>query len=197
MDPSESIVFSFFSGFILSHVYAGRFRSFDREELSLFFRARFARVYPVHFAVLIAVVAAVVWIPAGVVGRNPGSFPWKTLPAHFLLMNNWGIVHPGWNIPSWALSTEWLGDLFFPLLMPRVSRWCSGRSGTTVALMAGVCLLPLASVGIFHDPEYLTWKDRAGLVRFVPEFTAGIFLYQAYVAGFKLRGARSRMRGCD
>jgi len=179
--------FFILSGFILSHVYAGSFQSFNREELLQFFRARFARIYPVHFAVLIVTIAAVIWIPDAIVARNPGSFSWKTLPAHFLLVNNWGIVRPGWNIPSWSLSTEWLGYLFFPLLMPRVSRWCSGRSGLFNALMAGVCLLPLAAVGIFHGPEYLTWKDRAGLIRFVTEFTAGIFLYQAYVAGFKLR----------
>jgi peptidoglycan/LPS O-acetylase OafA/YrhL len=97
------------SGFILSHVYRGGGTSI---EAGAFYRARFARIWPVHAACLVLMVAAN--------GTGPSPDPWAAthrIAEHALLLQAWTTdVH--WahslNGPAWSLSVE----AFFYALFP-------------------------------------------------------------------------------
>jgi peptidoglycan/LPS O-acetylase OafA/YrhL len=97
------------SGFILAHTYAGLSPERARE----FYRARFARVYPVF---LLGVVLSFPSWPA--VG-------WWSLPLWLLLLQGWMSTTVSGNGPDWSLSVEAFFYALFPAFLRRFER-CSG-----------------------------------------------------------------------
>jgi peptidoglycan/LPS O-acetylase OafA/YrhL len=107
-------VFFILSGFILSYVYSGQFQTtLSGSDYLAFLRARFARVYPLHFFMLMGWVAFVL---LGVIELNKGD----TVQAFILnlfLLHAWGFVDLiSWNQPSWSISSEAFAYLLFPFL---------------------------------------------------------------------------------
>ena len=97
------------SGFIISHVYLSSLARPNRQALSIFLWHRLIRIYPVHVAVLAAMVS-LVWVArgAGILLTNPQEGQAASVFWNLMLMQAWGVAdHPGWNIPSWSVSAEW------------------------------------------------------------------------------------------
>ncbi|HPB21356.1 MAG TPA: acyltransferase [Novosphingobium sp.] len=109
-------LFFILSGFVIWYNYAARLRDGGWHEARLFLWRRFARVWPLHGAIL-----AVFAVFAGlllVTGRDASGYPLGELPLHVLLIQNWGLTGElAWNHPAWSISTEFAAYLLFPLLV--------------------------------------------------------------------------------
>jgi len=114
------------SGFILTHVYGEIFAGgVKRPAFWKYLRARFARVYPLHFFTLLWALAAGMLILAAPMKDAKWSnlfhqiFDLRGFPACVLLVQAMHLFPtPPMNTPSWSLSTEWWTYWLFPLMMP-------------------------------------------------------------------------------
>jgi peptidoglycan/LPS O-acetylase OafA/YrhL len=116
-------VFFVLSGFILTLTYRHWFgKAVGAVHFRQFLQRRFARIYPLHFVLLLLVVAFVI------VARGMGlstvhgleRFDFATLPQYFLLVQAWGPFLDGigeWNPPAWSISIEVLAYLVLPYLV--------------------------------------------------------------------------------
>ncbi len=134
-------LFFLLSGFILTYVYFDTMQRPTARAFAIFMWHRFIRLYPVHIAVLAALVAAV--LLAGRLGlnlRSPEAFQFGELPWQVLLLHAWGVTDQvSWNVPSWSISAEWFAYLCFPLVAAGLGR---------VREPLGLLLIAAASLGI-------------------------------------------------
>jgi peptidoglycan/LPS O-acetylase OafA/YrhL len=144
------------SGFILVHVYGTGGKAFRYGD---FLKARLARLYPLHLATLLSMLALMWGLNALAQAYHYVSIyngpdpPLNTLAsfiANLFLVQAWNIV-PGlsWNGPAWFVSVEFLLCLVFPAYL-----WLSrGGARRGVALViAGIAWLVL-----------LSWNSHVGL----------------------------------
>ncbi len=142
-------LFFILSGLVITSVYgeqlAGRFswRSYGN-----FLVKRLGRIYPLHVAMLLVLVAletAKFWTQVHHPAFSSNS-P-RTLLANFALVQCWGfeIDNSVWNAPSWSISAEWVAYLLFPVIL-LVARAGFLRLGmmAVVAPFAGIFLLAAA-----------------------------------------------------
>ena len=168
-------VFFILSGFILTHVYlqgerAPRYRRF--------LAARFARIYPAHLIILLAMLGLVLIAPVFGVGLEPGRFNPVDFAGTLLLVQAWFPRESMalWNGPAWSLSAEWFAYLTFPAYAALALRLRT-RPWVLIALAA------LLFVAL--DAVYRAWfglvlpraEDSLGILRIIPEFLYGIGLY--------------------
>jgi len=173
-------LFFVLSGFILTYIYAARFREAGLKEAAPFYVARLLRIWPLNIAVL-AVLGLVVYA-SGIFGV--GNFTGAQFVASLFLVQHWIYLHPLWNFPAWSLSVETLAYIIFPLLVVLV-----GRIKSAAALIAAIVL----SIGTLDATNYYLHGNAIGLdaghaggfSRCLFEFTAGIalsYLSQRYGA---------------
>jgi peptidoglycan/LPS O-acetylase OafA/YrhL len=181
-------VFFVLSGFILALNYRSWFAdSITPAAYGTFLRRRFARIYPLHFVMLLLVIGfvAAAHMSGAATSHGLGRFDLHELPAYFLLMQAWGVFFPGpgnWNPPSWSVSIEALAYLFFPLVI-----WCAARYARraparwaalpiALAVAAGLALNALTPWGL---------SGFEGIARGLSEFILGctvIALYESPLA---------------
>ena len=172
-------LFFVLSGFILSHVYleaAGEKRYSHKS----FLWARIARVYPLHIATLLAVMALAVAATFAGMNIDSNVMSWASLPAHVTMTHAWGLAPvAGWNHPSWSISAEWFAYLTFPAFA-----WASWRMRERPWVAIGLALAALfalylgfAALAGFPLTEA---TFRWGALRIVPCFAYGCALYLAY-----------------
>lgn len=111
-------LFWIISGFVFSHVYAGKETSG-----AAYAQARFARLYPLHFLTLIVVTglqAISVWL-TGTYQIAPASDPIGFVQ-QLLFVSAWGFPHWGhhFNSPVWSVSIEVLIYVVFFFTARRV-----------------------------------------------------------------------------
>lgn len=169
-------LFFLLSGFILTYVYFDSMERPTGRKFAIFMWHRFIRLYPVHIAVLAALVIAV--LGAGQLGlnlRSPEAFTLNALPWQVLLIHAWGVTDQmSWNVPSWSISAEWFAYLCFPFVAyglgrVRDPRWLlaiAGASLGTAALIFSLMGWGLASAWIAPSP----------LVRIAGSFVCGAAL---------------------
>jgi len=172
-------LFFVLSGFILSHVYleaAGE----KRFRYGGFLWARIARVYPLHLATLLGVMA--LGLGALLVGMSIENsvLSWRSLPANLLMIHAWGFApEAGWNHPSWSISAEWFAYLCFPLFA-FVAWRCRHRP---IAAVAGAAAFLVALYAVFEPLAGFSLTEatiRWGALRIVPCFAYGCALYLVY-----------------
>lgn len=174
-------LFFILSGFVLSHAHSDPIWTWPR--YGAFLRTRFARIFPMHWAALALLGAALILYPR--VGTEmPGRFGWRELLSSLLLVQNWGWGRPAaWNAPAWSLSTEWLVSIGFPLFLVPASRvhrpWAA-------ALLCALCLAVFAAFLFITRNPTPGVVARAGIVRTACEFAAGCVLYRIHAAGLRL-----------
>lgn len=164
-------LFFLLSGFVIWYNYADRLRLGGMAAARLFLWRRFARIWPLHAAVLMAYVAfAMVLL---LTGRDTANYPLAELPLHLLLVQNWGFTALlTWNHPAWSISTEFAAYLLFPLVaiaLP-LGRW---RSAGLIGLAAGLVAalyLKFAAAGL---PALGDDIPRMGLWRCLTGFMLG------------------------
>lgn len=163
------------SGFVMAHVYSEAVRTgtFDYRG---FLRKRFARLYPLHLATLLALVLIAVGMSyAGMSANNAAKYNWSQLPYHLLLIHAWGVTDQlSWNIPSWSISAEFAAYLLFPLLMAAQLRVGRGIG----LIVAGILLVAFWLATVAVTGSDLTRLQEWGVIRILPEFFLGIALWR-------------------
>lgn len=174
-------LFFVLSGFILCHVYL-RQAGERRFKYGSFLWNRLARVYPLHLATLLGLVA--LGLGAGVMGMSidPNVLSWKTLWAQLTLTHAWGFIDvAGWNHPSWSISAEWFAYLTFPIFAA-----CAWALHKRPRVALGLALAAL--FGAFAGYRALTGEELTegtfvgGAIRIVPSFAYGCALYLVWQA---------------
>ena len=170
-------LFFVLSGFVMAMAYGGWFAGgWSARTYLAFVARRIARLWPLHAAVLCALLAA-----------HAASGLWRVWPrliaANALLVQAWGLS-VSLNVPSWSISTEFAAYLLFPLLSAVAVR--GGPAPRLAALL--VAAVTLAAV-VHLAPE--GGAERHGqldiyanysvlpLLRCLAGFTVGLLAYGA------------------
>lgn len=178
--------FFLLSGFILTYTSGLEFAE-GRADTRKFWVARFARVYPIYFLVL-------VW--SGYVFRSTFRQHIHALAfvADLLMVQSWSIrMVSFFNVPAWSLSVEAFFYLVFPFAVLRL-RPRSLKSGLLMFAACYSASLAIAAVGLCFDPQ-AAWSEMgmvSGSHKFVfalrrypmfhlPEFFCGIALGWIYL----------------
>ena len=172
-------LFFVLSGFILCHVYlaaAGEKRFSYRG----FLWARIARVYPLHIATLLAVMA--LGFAALFAGMSIDShvMSWPSLPANLLMVHAWGLApDAGWNHRSWSISAEWFAYLGFPAFA--FVAW-KLRHRPVAAVVGALVFLAVLYFGFERVAGFPLTEATIqwGALRIVPCFAYGCALYLAF-----------------
>ena len=168
-------IFFILSGFILTHVYL---QGDARLDYRRFLAARFARIYPAHLFILLAMLGLVLAAPLFGVGLEPGRFTSADFAQTLLLVQAWfpRETLALWNGPAWSLSAEWFAYLAFPAyaalaLRLRTRPW-------VIILLAAISFVVLDAIYRAQFGRVLPRaEDSMGILRIVPEFLYGIGLY--------------------
>ena len=160
--------FFILSGLILARVDRGA--GVATGNVLRFWGKRLARIYPVHFAVIVLLAALYLGgVAAGITPRDPARFATGALVANLALVQSWGVLHHlAWNYPSWSISTEWIGYLAFPFAMAGLMM----MDVMIIITILPLCLFTLTFVAFLFHGLNLTYAWS--LLRFVPEFAAGM-----------------------
>ncbi len=170
-------VFFVLSGFVLSHAYAQSIRLQPRA-LGAFLWARVARVWPLHAAVTLALVAACLAAKAlhlRSFGESP-LFRFEDLPAHLALVHAWGGHQQAWNVPSWSVSAEWLAYLAFPFVALAAAML---RRPLALALVAALVVVAFALTTELAFGGSLDLTYSGAPLRVAAGFTVGVLLERA------------------
>jgi peptidoglycan/LPS O-acetylase OafA/YrhL len=165
-------LFFLLSGFVLMHVHEREFGDgVAWTNVKSFLRARFARTYPVHLAMLI------VLLP--LYGMRP-EYSGIALVHSLLLTQGPWLGEICWNVPAWSVSAEWHAYLLFPFLVLPWRR-TSKRVAVAILLMCvtTLCLAAFASNNWDHN----TYTPVI-LLRCLSEFIAGMGLSHVYREGW-------------
>lgn len=169
-------LFFLLSGFILTYVYFDSMQRPTWRAFAIFMWHRFIRLYPVHIAVLAALVAIV--LGAGRLGlnlRSPEAFQLGELPWQVLLVHAWGVTDQvSWNVPSWSISAEWFAYLCFPLVALGLRRVSEPRMLLLIAaasLGIEALIFSVAGWGLSG-----AWIAPSALVRIAGSFVCGAAL---------------------
>lgn len=186
------------SGFILAYTYSDE--SGMKGTPRKFWRARFARIYPLYFLgflidaprVVSFFVASTASLKAAAVKIGVAGM------AYLTLLQSW---HPRvtntWNTPGWSLSTEAFFYAVFPALYLATRRW----SLTVVfAVIASAWAAQLAAYGLLTHFR-LVDGDAASFLTFwrsfpplrLPEFALGVATGRLMLRGWVV-GRESRVR---
>lgn len=139
-------MFFILSGFILSHTY---FASYSLKCHAEFVYRRFARLWPMHVASIIALV-----IYMGVIVAHSGqiksdNYPWDTLPLEVAMIRCWISKELLWNYPAWSIHAEWFAYLFvFPVALGffRKSSYSPSLVLMTIFLLLGAVVFPVTQI---------------------------------------------------
>ena len=162
--------FFILSGMILAYAHADLAPTLGQARA--FWAKRLVRIYPLHL-LMIATMAAMVGggLLAGLHPREPDRFGLDELVRHLLLVHAWGFSDRwAWNYPSWSISAEWAGYLAFPLLLAGLR----GAGPGARAALLGAALLAAWGAQALAVRDHLSLTYDGGLLRFLPEFCAGV-----------------------
>lgn len=164
--------FFFLSGYILAGTYGDRMATglTGRSYVDFVIR-RFGRLFPLHWAVLVAVILL-----------HPVYAPIRSME-EATLTQRWCIWPPGeidWiNMPAWSISTEWGASLLFPVFV-----WTALQgSRLRAAAMMLTAAAALAWAASQHDWNLNIWRSSVTylpMVRCFADFGLG-------VVGFRVR----------
>lgn len=167
------------SGFVITHSWGDRIVS--PAAAAGFALRRFARLWPLHAAVLAAFVGleaakAAMMAGWGIAADHPpfsGATAVPAIATNLLLVHALGL-HPiaTWNFPSWSISTEFWTYLVFAGLC------LAGRS----ALASAAVALAGAAVVAWNSPEYIHTIADFGFFRCLYGFFTGLLVYRLYRA---------------
>ncbi len=190
------------SGFIVHYVYAGSFAQSWRAAVPAFAFARFSRLYPLFFAILL-------FYLLGKLGRmfyaHPGiglSFASLTGTWWYWVADGEALAGQRYHI-SWSISTEMFFYLVYALILYRVVALASARR--CAVLLVLLCVLTYAAFyGVFatqgswlafvlaRHPEFIStdvdmnnsfyrWLVYLSPYFHLPEFIAGCLTCQIYL----------------
>lgn len=168
-------LFFVLSGFVLWWNYGAGFAAEGHRAAPRFLVRRIARIFPLHLAILSAMLVFVAALILS--GRGPGKpYDLAQLPAHYLLVQNWGFTDRlTWNVPAWSISTEWAAYLLLAAGGGLFARLPSGRTffPAFVALLSVTIGIWFAATGRASIGDDIA---ATGLLRCLAEFAMGVAL---------------------
>lgn len=190
--------FFILSGFIMLHVYGQGFsEKVTTTEFKRFTIARFARVYPLHFATLVYTI--ILWLVAASLGI-PSVPILQTENSAFSIFTNLFLLQSmnfhqwfSWVHASWSISTEWWMYMLFPFLVfpfSRLGYW--GKAGVAVLCFVGYVFITFYIVPLVTVPDSIAFLRAApfkpvinvayqyGFLRCFFGFVLGMMMYQGY-----------------
>jgi peptidoglycan/LPS O-acetylase OafA/YrhL len=185
-------MFFVLSGFVISHVYKDSFaRECTEREYCDFLKARIARIYPLHFIMLMVFLAAVALENAGISLAGGGIGPVTLTGEHSVagLFANLAMLQGlwarglSWNNPAWSISLEFIAYLLFPLLFPWL--WRSRPRGKAIAGL--LVFVALAGLAWQTGDNFNQWNGVPAILRCLPEFLLGVLVYIFYYQGLFAR----------
>ena len=174
-------VFFILSGFVLCYGYAEHLTDF-RAYLQ-FFRARIARIYPLHLVTLCALGLTVISAPGYFMHYPLADQRWglSAFIASALLVQNWAHWLPTcWNTPAWSLSAEMFAYFTFPVFLGLTQRWHGVAAPLILAFGSLALLYAAMRLAGIHD---LNVTGTPGMLRMACEFGCGCLLYRAFQNG--------------
>lgn len=197
-------LFFVLSGFIMYHVYGESFRSgVSMDKLGPFLRARFARIYPLHIATLMLVIA--MYLLVKFLGT---PLAWwsnvldeSAILSHVLMLQGMGTHQDAtWNTPAWSISVEWWAYMLFPFLVLALAKGKHfARVLLMLAIVSGYVWVINGLQPAFWADNYAHWGfpedtpfDRGinvftglgAFVRCICAFSVGMFIFEVYQAGW-------------
>lgn len=167
------------SGFILTYVYGTRALDFLRGRTHReFLIARLSRLYPLHLAMLLYILAMVLILNA--VAHATGTVSiyqehyhpivtWQTFVANLFLVQAWNIFpYLSWNGASWFVSVEFLLCILFPIYMILT---CGGWWSAFGLIVAGIGGLAVLAITGKHGLD-ITFHN--GIFRGMSAFAVGV-----------------------
>jgi len=175
-------LFFILSGFVIAYsAQADERAPYDWPQIRDFWVARFARIYPLHFVCLLALLAIQAALlllgrMSGIGIGNPELWSAASMlnfVEQLFLLNAWGITgRVGWNIPSWSISAEMVAYLAFPALAALLVR---GGKLATAALLTGATAFYLW-VGVTSGD--LNIVIGLAVLRCLAGFSLGMIVYR-------------------
>nr|WP_282568327.1 acyltransferase [Bosea sp. 117] len=166
------------SGFVVCHAYRDRLDA--PRKVGGFILRRFGRLWPLHAAILFAMMVAIMAINLFgpypdqlAVHANTGSYSLLALVLNALLLNSMSLYGSAWNGPAWSIGAELYTYILFAAVIV-----LSGRRlvAASLLLVAGASLALLALA-----PSYMNSTADYGLVRCVAGFFTGVVAYHLHV----------------
>lgn len=134
--PLSVSFFFLLSGYVLGHVYLRGGRDVDKRR---FFAARFARIYPLYFVMIVFDTRPLLLAEVRRYGIAAGLT--KTagvLAASLMMLQAWSPRHLlRIDVPSWSLCAE----IFFYLCFPVLGVWIWRLDGARLRMTAAVCYI--------------------------------------------------------
>lgn len=168
--------FFILSGFVIAANYADRI--FDGESVVTFMTARFFRLYPLHFCILVGLLGleTVKFFSRSVAGSAVPPFTGPNSPRllveNLLMIQGLGLEDRlGWNQPSWSVSAEFATYIAFAAA---VLAGMLRRRAVVVAL-AAVALM--AYIAIAASQHTLDTTYALGLGRCLAGFSLGVAIH--------------------
>lgn len=139
-------LFFILSGFVIAYsARADEHAPYGWPEIKSFWVARFARIYPLHFVCLLALllIKLLFTMLGALLGKQLISLDqwsmgsWLNFFEQLFLLNAWGLTgRVGWNIPSWSISAEMFAYFLFPAFAALLVR--GGRAAILLMLTAAL-----------------------------------------------------------
>ncbi|WP_224243262.1 acyltransferase family protein [Hyalangium gracile] len=168
-------LFFVLSGFILAYNYLGERGGFvgtTRE----FFRARFARIYPIYLLALVVDIPLFIhFLRQAEPATTPGEVARISISTLTLTQSWFDLQRPTWNIMAWTLSIE----AFFYAVFPFVGRWLARQSSRR---LLGVTLAAwLLGTAPFVAGDFATKLGEQGSLPLVASALRAWSLYPGYL----------------
>ncbi len=164
------------SGFVLAYNYTDSLQTLTGGGVGRFLGRRLARVYPVHFVTLLAVLAMVAVADRLGYQLTDAGYSAADFARNLLLIQTWTPdFHLNWNYPSWSVSSEWFAYLLFP---PSVAVATRTLTSARRAAAFGLASL-IASVAVLE--AWRPWPFFE-LILVVPTFFTGAAIWWTFRA---------------
>lgn len=165
------------SGFVVCHAYRDRLAS--GRQFGGFLLRRIGRLWPLHLAILFALMVAMMVINVGgfypdsfTIEADRGSYSLQGLVLNALLLNSMGFYGNAWNGPAWSIGAE-----FYTYVLFAIVTLAAGRRLLPTALIISLA----AMVGLLlFAPSFMNSTADFGLVRCVAGFFMGVVAYHIH-----------------
>ncbi|MEW6983616.1 acyltransferase family protein [Colwelliaceae bacterium 6471] len=175
--------FFILSGFVIAFNYFDRIKLSDVKSILRFYAKRFARVYPLHFLILICYLSIpLVHILTGRGFDFSGRYSVEGFWSGIMLIQTWGGLNEiTWNIPAWSISTELLAYILFPLVVIIVKPIYNVFGKYGLASFIALLLFSLSSIFSLTNQINLGENIQSlGIFRCVLEFSCGVCVWLIY-----------------